>query len=247
MIAHGPDHSADPIPKKEQHVPSLERDGDVFVLTLDEDENRFNPDWVAAINESLDQVEAAEAPRALVAAGAGKIWSNGLDLEWFAANVDQVNDFLLDVHELFARVLSLGVPTIAAIKGHAFAAGAMLALACDERIMREDRGYFCLPEVDIRIPFTPGMDALIKSRLTPQVAHEAMTTGRRYGGADAVAAGIAQQAVAEDAVVPSAIARAAELAPKDPTTLATIKQRLYGPVLETLRDADANKLPGLGD
>lgn len=228
-------------------MPSLERDGDVFVLLLDEDENRFNPDWVAAVNDALDQVEAAEAPRALVAAGSGKIWSNGLDLEWFAANVDQVNDFLLDVHELFARTLSLGVPTIAAIKGHAFAAGAMLALACDERIMREDRGYFCLPEVDIRIPFTPGMDALIKARLTPQVAHEAMTTGRRYGGPDALAAGIAQQAVAEDAVVPAAIARAAELAEKDPTTLATIKQRLYAPALMTLRDTSANKLPGLGD
>lgn len=228
-------------------MPSLERDGDVFVLTLDEDENRFNPDWVTSINEALDQVEAADAPRALVAAGAGKIWSNGLDLEWFAANVDQVNDFLLDVHELFARVLSLGVPTIAAIKGHAFAAGAMLALACDERIMREDRGFFCLPEVDIRIPFTPGMDALIKARLAPQVAHEAMTTGRRYGGPDAVAAGIAQQALAEDAVVPAAISRAAELAEKDGATLATIKQRLYAPALATLRDKDANRLPGLGD
>lgn len=231
----------------EPKLPTLERDADVFVLTLDEDENRFNPDWVAEINGLLDEVEAAETPRALVIAGSGKIWSNGLDLEWFAENVDKVNDFLLDVHELFARTLSLGVPTIAAIKGHAFAAGAMLALATDERIMREDRGYFCLPEVDIFIPFTPGMDALIKSRLAPQTAHEAMTTGRRYGGPEAVAAGIAQQAVAEDQVVPTAVARAAELAGKDPATLATIKQRLYAPVLATLRDEQANRLPGLGD
>lgn len=231
----------------EQKLPTLERESEVFVLTLDDDENRFNPDWVASVNELLDQVEAAEAPRALVIAGSGKIWSNGLDLEWFAENVDKVNDFLLDVHELFARTLSLGVPTIAAIKGHAFAAGAMLALATDERIMREDRGYFCLPEVDIFIPFTPGMDALIKCRLTPQTAHEAMTTGRRYGGPDAVAAGIAQQAVAEDQVVPTAIARAAELAGKDPSTLATIKSRLYAPALAALRDQDANRMPGIGD
>ncbi|MGB0890655.1 MAG: enoyl-CoA hydratase/isomerase family protein [Solirubrobacterales bacterium] len=228
-------------------MPTLNRDGNVFLLELDEDENRFNPDWVAGVNALLDEVEASDAPRALVVAGAGKIWSNGLDLEWFAANVEKVNDFLLDVHELFARTLSFGVPTIAAIKGHAFAAGAMLALATDERIMREDRGYFCLPEVDIRIPFTPGMDALIKSRLAPQVAHEAMTTGRRYGGPDAVAAGIAQQAVAEDRVVPAAVERAAALAEKDPVTLATIKQRLYAPALAHLRDAESNKLPGLGD
>ncbi len=228
-------------------MPSLSRDGNVFLVELDEDENRFNPEWVASINAVLDEVEASEAPRGLVIAGTGKIWSNGLDLEWFAANVENVNDFLLDVHELFARTLSLGVPTIAAIKGHAFAAGAMLALATDERIMREDRGYFCLPEVDIRIPFTPGMDALIKCRLAPQVAHEAMTTGRRYGGPEAVAAGIVQQAVPEDRVIAAAIERAAALAEKDPATLATIKQRLYAPALAHLRDADANKLPGLGD
>jgi enoyl-CoA hydratase/carnithine racemase len=113
--------------------------------------------------------------------------------------------------------------------------------------MREDRGYYCLPEVDIRIPFTPGMDALIKARLKPQVAHEAMTTGKRYGAHEAVAAEIVQTAVAEDQVLPAAIERASALADKDGTTLGIIKQRLYAPALATLRDREANKLPGLGD
>ena len=48
--------------------------------------------------------------------------------------------------------------------------------------MRADRGYYCFPEVDIRIPFTPGMAALIQTKLTPGAAVTAMTTGRRYGG-----------------------------------------------------------------
>lgn len=231
---------------KELQVPSLEKSADVHVLTLDDDENRFNPEWVSSINAALDKVESEPTPKALVIAGQGKIWSNGLDLEWFAANVEDVNDFLADVHGLFARTLALGVPTIAAIQGHAFAAGAMLALAADERIMREDRGFFCLPEVDIRIPFTAGMDALIKSRLAPQVAHEAMTTGRRYGGIDAVEAGIAQRAVPEDAVASTAVERAAELTEKDPATLAAIKRRLYEPALRALNDSDANNIPGLG-
>jgi enoyl-CoA hydratase/carnithine racemase len=228
-------------------VSSLDRDGNVFVLNLGEDENRFNPDSVGAINAHLDEVEAADSPRALVVTGSGKIWSNGLDLEWFAANVEKVPGFIPEVHGLLARALEFPVPTIAALNGHTFAAGAMLAIAFDERIMRDDRGYYCLPEVDIRIPFTPGMDALIKARMAPQVAHEAMTTGKRYTAAEGVVAGIIQSAVAEDQVLPAAIERANALAEKDGTTLGIIKQRLYAPALATLRDVEANKLPGLGD
>jgi enoyl-CoA hydratase/carnithine racemase len=89
------------------------------------------------------------------------------------------------------------------------------------------------------------MDALIKARLTPQVAHEMMTTGRRYGGAEALEAAIVQQAVPEGDVLSAAIARAAEYADHDSTTLGTIKERLYAPALETLRDPVANGIPGL--
>ena len=87
----------------------------------------------------------------------------------------------------------------------------------------------------------------MQARLTPQDAHEVMTTGRRYGAGDAVAAGIVQQAVGEDEVLSAAIARAESLAEKDGPTLATIKQRMYAPTLATLRDRSINKLPGMGD
>jgi enoyl-CoA hydratase/carnithine racemase len=222
-------------------MPTLTRDDDVFVLDLGADENRFNPDWVGAVAAALDEVDAVEAPRALVVTATGKIWSNGLDLDWMGANPDALDPFLVQVHGLYARALGLGVPTVAAIQGHCFAAGAMLALALDTRVMRADRGFFCLPEADIRIPFTPGMNDLIQARLAPQAAHEAMVTGRRYGGADALAAGIVEAAVAEDEVVPTAIALARTQAPKDPGTLRTIKQRAYAATIASLRDTEANR------
>ena len=84
------------------------------------------------------------------------------------------------------------------------------------------------------------MAALIQCRLAPQAAHEAMTTGRRYGGEDARAAGIVDHAVAEADVLRRAVELAAALAPADPATLATIKQRMYAPVLALLRDPGAN-------
>ena len=94
------------------------------------------------------------------------------------------------VQALFEKVLTLPVPTVAAVNGHAFGAGAMLAMAHDWRVMRSDRGYVCFPEVDIRIPFTVGMNALVMAKLTPRAAVDAMTTGRRYAADAAVAAGL---------------------------------------------------------
>ena len=95
---------------------SLRRDADVFVLDLGDGENRFNPEWVSAVEGALDEVEAAAAPRALVITATGKIWSNGLDLEWMGANQEGINGLVTQVQHLYARVLGLGVPTIAAIQ-----------------------------------------------------------------------------------------------------------------------------------
>lgn len=219
-------------------MPTLERQDDVFILDLGDSENRFHPDWITAVDAALDEVERTDGARALVTTATGKFFSNGLDLEWLAANGEQWLEYVTSVHGLFARVLAMPVITVAALQGHTFAAGAMLSLAHDFRVMRADRGFWCLPEAEINIPFSPGMSALIQSRLSPQTAHEAMTTARRYGGADALAAGIVDHAVAEDAVRPTAIEIARAHAGKAGQTLGVIKSRMYVPVLEALQDKD---------
>ncbi|MGY1664333.1 enoyl-CoA hydratase-related protein [Geodermatophilus sp. SYSU D00696] len=220
-------------------MPTLDRHDDVFVLDLGDDENRFSPGWLDELDAVLDEVEGAERPRALVTAATGKFFSNGLDLAWLAEHADQRDAYVARVQRLFARVLVLPVFGVAAIQGHAFAAGAMLSLAHDQRVMRADRGFWCLPEIDIDLPFSPGMSALVQARLTPQTAHVAMTTGRRYGGTDALAAAIVDGAVAEDAVRSSAVELAAAHAGKAGPVLGTIKSRLYAPVLAALRQPPA--------
>ncbi|MFZ2049521.1 MAG: enoyl-CoA hydratase/isomerase family protein [Solirubrobacteraceae bacterium] len=216
-------------------MPSLRREDDVFIIDLGEDESRFNDAFFDSLESCLDEVEAAPAPRALVSAASGKHWSIGLDLDWLGTQGDAVPAFIARMHELLARFLEIGVPTVAALQGHTFAGGAMLALAHDQRVMRADRGYFCLPEVDINIPFTVGMSALIAARLPQPALHEAMTTGRRYGGVEAAAAGIVDEAVEESQVLPRAVERAASQAAKGPDVLRPIKQRLYAEALAALR------------
>jgi enoyl-CoA hydratase/carnithine racemase len=214
---------------------TVEREGAVTIVRMHHaEENRFHPRLLDALHGVLDELESGDEPAALVLTGTGKFFSNGLDLEYMGANPDEAEAVLGRVHSLFGRVLGLGVPTVAAINGHVFAAGAMLALAFDHAVMREDRGYFCLPEADLGLVFTPGMNALITARLSPPVAHEAMVTGRRYGGGDALAAGIVSEVAPEEEVLARAVSRAAELAGKPRHGLVGIKRGLYGSALDIL-------------
>jgi enoyl-CoA hydratase/carnithine racemase len=79
------------------------------------------------------------------------------------------------------------------------------------------------------------MSALIQARLTPQTAHEAMVTARRYGGTEAAERHIVDRALPADEVLPAAIALAQSLASKAGPALGTIKTRLYPGVLQSLR------------
>ena len=215
----------------------LIREDDVFVLQMDDGDNRMHPDFLSQMNAALDEVEKSEGAAALVTTGEGKFYSNGLDI----ANLvklpgDGMRQFFVGLDRLFARMLVFPTATVAAINGHAFAAGGMFALAHDFRVMRADRGFFCLPEIDMvmKAPLEQGMYAVLEAKLPPAFLHEALVTGRRYGGVDAAARGFANEAVDEAEVLPRARAIAGELAGKDRETLTALKRGLYQRALEVL-------------
>ena len=212
----------------------LERLGDVHVLHWHDDDNRFNRKSVEAINAVLDEVEGTEGPCALVTTGEGKCYSNGLDLDWMMSSGDESKGFLSEVHQLLGRILTFPAITVAAVNGHAFAAGAMFATAHDFRVMREDRGYWCLPEVDLGLPLTPSMNAVITAKLPRETAHEAIMTGQRYDAAEAQMGGIVNLTAHEDDVLADAVDLASDFAAKNRGVIARHKELLYGDVLQVI-------------
>lgn len=205
----------------------LEREGDVFILRLQSGENRFSLSTLDGIEAALDQIEGAEGPTALVTTGDGKYFTNGLDVDHMAANGDDMVPYLARVDAMFARVLSLPCATVAAVNGHAFGAGAMLALSHDLSVMRADRGWWCLPEIDLGMFFPPGMNSLVTARLPIRTAHEAMITGRRYTGPEALDAGIVDALADEESLLADAVARAAALAGKAGPSMKRIRTTLH--------------------
>lgn len=216
---------------------TLERRGPLFILNLGETENRYNFDSIDRLIGLLDEVDSASGDKALVTVATGKFWSNGLDLDWMIANKISLGDLVVRVQELFARVLEAAYPTVAVIQGHCYAAGGMLALAHDARFMREDRGFMCFPEVNIGMAFTLGMEALLRAKLTPQTAHQAMVLGRRFTAPEAVSAGMVDAAFSDADLLERSLEYATSLVGKDAATIRAIKQQLYASTLTLLRTA----------
>jgi len=214
----------------------IERSGDVQILRLCNGENRFNRRSLTAINTALDEIESAADPTALVVTGDGKFFSNGLDLDWMMGEgAGEVEPFLADFELLFARVLTFPMVTVAALNGHVFAGGAMFSMAHDFRIMRTDRGFWCLPEVDLGMPLRPGMNAIVKARLPKAVFHEAIVTGKRYAGDEALTSGIVDAVASEQEVLPRAVELAQRHAGKNRTAMAALKEGMYRETLAILR------------
>ena len=105
----------------------IEERGPVRILRWDDGENRMNPDSMAELDAALDHLESIEGPLAFVLTGTGKFFSNGLDLDRFATAPEELGVTAHLVHLLLGRMLLFPAYTVAAINGHAFAAGAMLS------------------------------------------------------------------------------------------------------------------------
>lgn len=215
--------------------PEVTREGDVFVIAMTDNENRFNRSSIDAFNACLDEIDSADGPTAMVTVGDGKFFSNGLDLDWFATGEEDVVAFIGDVTRLWARILEAPYPTVAAVNGHAFAGGAMFALSFDQRVMREDRGFWCVNEVLLGMDLTPGMGAIVQARLDKHTAHKAVTQAHRFNGPEALQHHIVDAVASEAEVLTSAIAMADGLKGTAGEPLAVLKRRLYTSVLDLLR------------
>ncbi len=214
----------------------LERDKDVFVLTMDAGENRWNTTFVREIAHALDEVEASSGPAALVTRSSNeKFFSNGLDLDWVQAPDQHPGGgdrevFGAEFMALMGRIITLPVPTVCAINGHAFGAGFMMSLCHDVRVMRVDRGFVCANEVQLGMKIPEPELALFRHKVPANAFFETVQLARRWGGPQALEAGIVQQTVALDELLPSAMQKAQELAPlgANRDIYGGQKERLFG-------------------
>lgn len=208
---------------------SLTRQDAVWVLTMTRDDNRLDDAVLDAWQAALDEVEATPGNAALViTADSEKFFSNGIDLQGILGQHDMaylIRQFVPRLDALLLRLALFPMPVIMAMNGHAYGGGALIAATGDFRLMRADRGRFCFPEIDVKLPFTPVMMAMVKLLPSPAAAWEMAVTGVAWGGEEACQRGVVNAAVSAEALMPQAMALATALATKDRATYVAIKRR----------------------
>ena len=215
---------------------TLEKKNHVYLLKMNAGENRWNTSFVREFSEALDEVELDDGPGALVTSSTDeKFFSNGLDLDWvknpekYPQNGDR-EVFGEEFMYLMGRMITLPVPTICVINGHAFGAGFMLSLSHDVRVMREDRGFICANEIQLGMKIPRPELALFRHKIPANSFFETVQLSKRWTGPDALNAGIVQAVGSIDELQEMALRKAEELAPlaADRKNFGAHKEMLYG-------------------
>ncbi|MEE3325732.1 MAG: enoyl-CoA hydratase/isomerase family protein [Myxococcota bacterium] len=208
------------------------RDGAIHIVTMNSGANVINPDWQARMLEILDGVENdCDGDAGLVLMGEGKFFSNGLDVPVvMSLQGDEMASFGTRMGQIMGRLTLLPMPSVAAVNGHAFAAGAFLALACDYRLMREDRGWISVSEVDAGVPIGAPMMDLLREKLPPATVRDAVLTGKRYAADEAILAGFADGKASEGDLLAEARKWAETMATTERRIFKTLKRTLYAQV-----------------
>jgi len=221
-----------------------EKDENVAVITMTNGENRHNPVFVKEMLNVLEEIEKDTSVSAVVITSDDeKNWSQGIDLEWMMGrkqekDLQAIKDFLYGANNVFKRILLYPMPVIAAINGHAVANGAIISCACDFRFMRSDKGFFFFPEIDIGIPFLPGMIAFVKKAIPYYKFNEMLLSGKRYFAPEMEEHHVIQKACDNEDVLMKEAVAFAKTFNKKRGTFGEMKKRLHKEIIEVIDKED---------
>ena len=206
------------------------------------------PDRYNAINRSLSEglldslQRAGSEGRAAIVTGAGKGFCSGADLADLKAGYDSgegpdLARLLDDVfHPVVHALVDCSVPTVGALNGVVAGAGLGLALACDLRVMSED-AYLTSAFTAIGLVPDSGTTWWLTQHLGVSRALEITMTNRRVSAEEAVALGLAMEAVPGADLPGRAKEVASDLADMVPDSLVTTRRLIREAAVSSFESA----------
>jgi enoyl-CoA hydratase/carnithine racemase len=163
--------------------------------------------------------------KGLVLAGGDKFFSIGLNLpELLEFDRKGMAEFWILFDDTVLDLYTLPLPTACAITGHAPAAGAILALACDFRFAAAENKRIGLNEIRIGVPVPYLADRMLRQVVGNRVANELEYAGKLIESEEAKSVGLIDAIVPAEEVEPRAVAQISELAAMPAAAFVLTKQ-----------------------
>lgn len=239
--------------EKMSMVVEWERDETIAVVSMINGENRHNLEFARTMLSVLDEIIADKSIDGLVlTSGDSKYWSVGVDVEWATGcaargDLQSVKDFFYAINNLFKRMLTYPVPIIASINGHAAANGLVLACACDFRFMRNDRGFCRFPEVDLGIPFLPGMIEITKKGIPYYKFEELKYTGKKATAAEMEEHHFILKSFDDEATLMRESLAFARSLKKGRAIFGEMKRRMHRDIIRTIDEEDPEYIESIAE
>jgi enoyl-CoA hydratase len=205
-----------------------EKEEGLLIVTMSRGKaNALNAAMVDELNSVLAQSHAHDVRGLVLASDCPKFFSGGFDVtEVFQYNREAMTLFFGTFMDLYETLFYLPKPVVGAISGHAVAGGAVLALACDVRVMAEGPFRFALNEVNLGIVLPPGIIRMGVDAVGLRHARELFLGGETLAPSRALEIGLVSELAEPDQVLDRAITRARALAAKPAGAFGAIKQTL---------------------
>jgi enoyl-CoA hydratase len=220
---------------------SLHNDGEVAIITMDDGKaNALALAEFAALNAALDEVESSHA-RACVLAGRPGVFSAGYNLKVMpTVSADEKRAWLRALAQMSARLLLFPVPVVAAVSGHALAAGAVLTLACEVRLFATGPFRFAMNEVPLGLYMPTFAIELGRAAVPSNYLPHIILHGAEIGPEEALKIGIAEALHPPEELLLAATTRARDLSaltgPGYVLTKKTLYEERFRPALAHLDD-----------
>jgi enoyl-CoA hydratase/carnithine racemase len=194
----------------------------LLTLTRPDKKNALSVALRDEISDRLDDLALDDDLRAVVVTGSGDAFCSGFDLSEFERGLtDEVFGRTLwrSSDRYHHRVMTMPIPTIAAVNGAALAGGFDLAVMCDVRLAAPE-ARFAHPERT----FGPVVYGPLHDLVGGSVARDLCLTGRELAADEALAVGLVSAVV--EGVVDEALAVAERTAQASRELLAGTKAKI---------------------
>jgi len=195
-------------------------------LNRPEVHNAFDPELVAALTTTLEQLDGQSKVRAVVVRGAGKSFCAGADIEHMKQSAGYSSEQNFEVARQSARMFhtlyALSKPSVACVHGAVRGGGCGLVAACDIAIAARD-ATFRFSEVKIGV--IPAMiSPYVIAAIGERMAHRYMLTGEAFDADEARRIGLVHEVAAADELEATVNALLAQLHSSGPNAVSAIKQ-----------------------